>query len=209
MSFAGGMAGFGGGSIGGPPLAEASARPMRWRSTASPPARTSEEQGRAWLATLSAEEAVDVRARSPRPEPWPGLARRGLRSISRAVPLPDGARAAWTTTHLVHPLLSRRPGTGAVNWRSRDETRAWSGSVPATPRPSRRGELSIIFPTRRNLERLAQFASFAEAKAHAEAHEVRMIVPEIAQRDGREALTIPEDRGYPVTHEWLDRAMRG
>ena len=72
-----------------------------------------------------------------------------------------------------------------------------------------KGELSLIFPTRRNLERLAQFASFAEAKAHAEAHPVRMIVPQVAERDGRQALTIPDDLGYPVTHELLDRAMRG
>lgn len=71
------------------------------------------------------------------------------------------------------------------------------------------GELSVIFPTRRNLERLAQFASFAEARAHAEATPVRTIVPEIAERDGRRALTIPDDLGYPVTHELLDSAMRG
>lgn len=71
------------------------------------------------------------------------------------------------------------------------------------------GELSVIFPTRRNLERLAQFASFTEARAHAEAHPVRMIVPQIAERDGRRALTIPDDLGYPVTHEPLDSAMRG
>ena len=71
------------------------------------------------------------------------------------------------------------------------------------------GELSVIFPTRRNLERLAQFASFAEARAHAETTPVRMIVPQIADRDGRQALTIPDDLGYPVTHEVLDRAMRG
>lgn len=71
------------------------------------------------------------------------------------------------------------------------------------------GELPVIFPTRRNLERLAQFASFEEARRHAEATPVRMIVPEIAERDGRRALTIPDDLGYPVTHELLDTAMRG
>ncbi|HEU4820043.1 MAG TPA: NUDIX domain-containing protein [Qipengyuania sp.] len=71
------------------------------------------------------------------------------------------------------------------------------------------GELSVIFPTRRNLERLAQFASFAEARAHAEAYPVRTIVPQLAERDGRRALTIPEDLGYPVTYEPIDSAMRG
>ena len=72
-----------------------------------------------------------------------------------------------------------------------------------------KGELSLIFPTRRNLERLAQFASFAEAKAHAEATPVRLIVPQITERNGQQALTIPDDLGYPVTHELLDEAMRG
>ena len=71
------------------------------------------------------------------------------------------------------------------------------------------GELSLIFPTRRNLERLAQFASFAEARAHAEATPVRTIIPQVAERGGQQALTIPDDLGYPVTHELLDRAMRG
>lgn len=71
------------------------------------------------------------------------------------------------------------------------------------------GELSIIFPTRRNLERLALFGSFAEAKAQAEAIPVQLIVPRIDEVDGKPALTIPRDLGYPVTHEHLDSAMRG
>ena len=71
------------------------------------------------------------------------------------------------------------------------------------------GDVSIIYPTRRNLERLAQFASFAAAVADAEAHPIRPIAPEREIRDGREFLTIPEGLGYPVTAEPLDSAMRG
>lgn len=71
------------------------------------------------------------------------------------------------------------------------------------------GRVTIIFPTRRNLERLAQFGSFAEAQAHARAHPVRMITPWIEARDGREYLCIPDDLGYPITHEMLDAANRG
>ena len=67
----------------------------------------------------------------------------------------------------------------------------------------------LIFPTRRNLERLALFATFADARAQAAAIPATMIVPEIADRDGKPTLTIPADAGYPVTHEPLDRAMRG
>nr|WP_314446525.1 NUDIX domain-containing protein [uncultured Sphingomonas sp.] len=67
---------------------------------------------------------------------------------------------------------------------------------------------SAIFPTIRNLERLAQFASFAEARDHALAHPVETISPWIEERGGEPHLVIPDHLGYPVTAERLDRAMR-
>lgn len=72
-----------------------------------------------------------------------------------------------------------------------------------------RGEARIIFPTRRNLERLATFADFGAALAHAARHEARLIQPWIAERDGERHLCIPGDIGYPVTSETLGAAMRG
>lgn len=71
------------------------------------------------------------------------------------------------------------------------------------------GRCSVIFPTKRNLERLAAQDSFAAARAHAEAHEVRLITPFVEDRDGAKWLCIPEDAGYPVTAEKLDRLTRG
>ncbi|QGN56476.1 NUDIX hydrolase [Novosphingobium sp. Gsoil 351] len=71
------------------------------------------------------------------------------------------------------------------------------------------GKIMIIFPTRRNLERLARFASFAEARAHAEAIPARTITPSVEQRDGAAWLTIPADAGYPVTAEAMDSVARG
>ena len=71
------------------------------------------------------------------------------------------------------------------------------------------GRVRVIFPTRRNLERLAQFASFDAAVVDAKAHEVRAVTPWIETRDGREHLCIPDDLGYPVTSEPLASAMRG
>ena len=71
------------------------------------------------------------------------------------------------------------------------------------------GRARIIFPTRRNLERLAQFGSFADAVAHTAAHEIRTVTPWTETRDGVEHLCIPADLGYPVTSEALDRVMRG
>ena len=71
------------------------------------------------------------------------------------------------------------------------------------------GRATIIFPTRRNLERLAQFASFDEAAAHARAISIRTITPWTEQRDGHSYLCIPADLGYPVTAEPMREAQRG
>jgi 8-oxo-dGTP pyrophosphatase MutT (NUDIX family) len=66
----------------------------------------------------------------------------------------------------------------------------------------------IIFPTRRNLERLARFASIDEARDSAARHEVRKITPWVEERDGGRFVCIPEDAGYPVTAEPIETAMR-
>lgn len=70
------------------------------------------------------------------------------------------------------------------------------------------GRASIIFPTRRNLERLAQFDSFEGAVADAVAHPVRVVTPWIDQRPEGPILCIPADLGYPVTEEPIQTAKR-
>lgn len=67
---------------------------------------------------------------------------------------------------------------------------------------------AAIFPTIRNLERLAQFESFAQARDHALAHPIEIISPWIEERGGEPHLVIPDHLGYPVTAERLDRALR-
>ena len=71
------------------------------------------------------------------------------------------------------------------------------------------GEVKIIFPTRRNLERLAMLDSFDTARAHAAAHPVTTITPWIAAHEGKQHLCIPDGLGYPVTSETLTSAFRG
>jgi 8-oxo-dGTP pyrophosphatase MutT (NUDIX family) len=71
------------------------------------------------------------------------------------------------------------------------------------------GRAHAIFPTRRNLERLARFASIGEARADAERHQVRKITPWVEERGGRKWICIPEEIGYPVTAELFDTARRG
>jgi len=68
---------------------------------------------------------------------------------------------------------------------------------------------AIIFPTRRNLERLAICDSFAAACDHAARHEIRMITPWVEERDGEHWLRIPDDAGYPVSAEKLTSVTRG
>ena len=70
------------------------------------------------------------------------------------------------------------------------------------------GRAHAIFPTRRNLERLARFGSIAEARADAERHPTRKITPWVEEREGRPHVCIPDDAGYPVTSEPLETARR-
>ncbi len=66
------------------------------------------------------------------------------------------------------------------------------------------GHARMIFPTLRNVERLAQFDSHADAARHAMTTEIRTITP---WEDGG-FVCIPEGLGYPVTRVPVHRAMR-
>jgi 8-oxo-dGTP pyrophosphatase MutT (NUDIX family) len=70
------------------------------------------------------------------------------------------------------------------------------------------GRAKAIFPTRRNLERLARFASLDEARADAARHPVQRITPWVEEREGRRFVCIPEGIGYPVTAEPYESARR-
>jgi 8-oxo-dGTP pyrophosphatase MutT (NUDIX family) len=102
-------------------------------------------------------------------------------------------------------------GTGAVDVSidHSENTRLFWTSAQGALEAADRGEIKLIFPTRRNLERLALFGSFAEAKAQAEAIPVRTIVPRIDTSGDAPLLRIMEDAGYPVTAELLDSVARG
>jgi 8-oxo-dGTP pyrophosphatase MutT (NUDIX family) len=72
-----------------------------------------------------------------------------------------------------------------------------------------RGEARLIFPTRRNLERLAQHSSFDAIRADAIAHPIEPVTPWVEDRGGEKFITIPGHLGYPVTQERLDGLWRG
>lgn len=71
-----------------------------------------------------------------------------------------------------------------------------------------RGEATLLFPTRRVLERLAQQDAVADVLADAVRWPIRTITPWVEERDGGRFVCIPDDLGYPVTAEPADRAVR-
>jgi 8-oxo-dGTP pyrophosphatase MutT (NUDIX family) len=70
------------------------------------------------------------------------------------------------------------------------------------------GRAKAIFPTRRNLERLARFGSLLDAREDAARHPVRQITPWVEEWDGKRFVCIPEGIGYPVTSEPYESARR-
>lgn len=113
---------------------------------------------------------------------------------------------AFDTRFFLHDL-----GTGAVDVAidATENTHLFWASAARALELADAGEISVIFPTRRNLDRLALFASFAEARAQAEAFPVRTISPAQQERDGEMWLTIPDGHGYPVTAQRMATVKRG
>lgn len=83
----------------------------------------------------------------------------------------------------------------------------WLGAAAVLDRIAA-GQASAIFPTLRNLERLARFGSFAQAREDALAHPIETISPWVEEVGGEKWLRIPDHLGYPVTRERLTEAVR-
>lgn len=174
---------------------------------------TLEETGLAIAVTapVSADEARAARALLlEQGELAPVLARFGwnldlaaLVPFARWCPQWDGA---FDTRFYLADL-----GTGAVEVAvdATENTRLFWASAARALEMADSGETSVIFPTRRNLERLAQFASFAEARDHAAVTPIHTISPLRVERGGEMFLTIPEGLGYPVTAQSMSTVKRG
>ncbi|WP_404825251.1 NUDIX hydrolase [Pelagerythrobacter rhizovicinus] len=102
-------------------------------------------------------------------------------------------------------------GTGAVDIAvdATENTRLFWITARDALDAADRGEISVIFPTRRNLERLAQFDDFDAALSDCAAHPPRTIVPFFEEHDGEGWICIPDDAGYPITRERLRGLSRG
>ena len=84
----------------------------------------------------------------------------------------------------------------------------WITAADALER-ERRGEAQLIFPTRRNLERLAQHGRYEAILADARSHPLEPITPWVEEVDGEKFITIPDQLGYPIVREPLEGLWRG
>ena len=71
------------------------------------------------------------------------------------------------------------------------------------------GEVSVIFPTRRNLEKLSQADDFEGFSSYSRKFPVELVTPWLEEREGESYLCIPGHLGYPVTSESFERVRRG
>ncbi|MBS0334914.1 MAG: NUDIX hydrolase [Proteobacteria bacterium] len=69
------------------------------------------------------------------------------------------------------------------------------------------GERKVIFPTRMNLQLLAEAASAADAVGRAAARTLVTVQPKVEQREGGQVLTLPPDAGYGAVAEPLENVM--
>lgn len=84
----------------------------------------------------------------------------------------------------------------------------WTSAAEMLASAARR-EVKVIFPTKRNLERLASVPQFQAAHAHAHAYSVQLIQPFSEIVDGVEYYCIPDNMGYPITRQIMKDALRG
>jgi 8-oxo-dGTP pyrophosphatase MutT (NUDIX family) len=116
--------------------------------------------------------------------------------------------ARWLPLGLSHRIFDTRfylaRGDGDPVADGQENVRAFW----ARPADVLAGAGRLIFPTRRNLERLATYPTVDAAFDDARAWPVRTITPWTEVRGGIDHLCIPDDLGYPVTAEPMAAVQR-
>jgi len=128
----------------------------------------------------------------------------GLIPFTRWMPAFKHARRFDTLFYLVRAPEGEWPPTPQPG---ECEAAEWASAADLLERIGH-GEDSAIFPTKRNLERLAQHGNLEAAIEDARSHSLDTIVPWIEDIDGEPNVRIPADRGYPVISEPLATAFR-
>ncbi|GGB15432.1 NUDIX hydrolase [Sphingomonas metalli] len=126
------------------------------------------------------------------------------------------AFARWCPAHRLARVFDTRfyitalpPAAPAASVDGTENVRLiWTSATAALAAAEAR-RASLVYPTRRNLERLAQFGSFEDAARDAKRFPVERIVPVIEERGAIPHLCIPEGLGYPVTAVPVSDTERG
>ncbi len=106
--------------------------------------------------------------------------------------------------------MARLPGgTAAARVDATENVRLFWATAQSVIDDADAGKVRIIFPTRRNLERLAMLGTFEAALAQVRVTRAEKITPVIETRGDAQYLCIRDDCGYPVTAEILSSALRG
>jgi 8-oxo-dGTP pyrophosphatase MutT (NUDIX family) len=102
-------------------------------------------------------------------------------------------------------------GTGAVDITvdATENTRLFWASARRSLEMAAAGEITLIFPTKRNVERLALSDSFAAACEHAAQFPLDVLHAYRQVHDGEDWLMMPDGYGYPVLGEPLRIVRRG
>ena len=102
-------------------------------------------------------------------------------------------------------------GTGAVDIAvdATENTHLFWASAARSLEMAENGEITLIFPTKRNIERLALSDSFAAACDHAAQFPLDVLHAYMEMRDGEDWLMLPDGYGYPILGEPMRQVMRG
>lgn len=219
MAFAGGAAVFPGGAVDPADAAYARALGLDGRDGAARIAavrETIEEAGLAVGCGNGACAATRGRALREALRAGTGLAEAAQRlrvafdfaalvPFARWCPAPDAPHRRFDTRFYLAPAPA---GDGAATPDGGETTGlAWRTAAEMLDRAAA-GRARVIFPTRRNLERLAQFDTAEALFADARARPVRLVMPWVERRAGVDHVCIPEDAGYPVTAEPVGRSAQ-
>ena len=69
------------------------------------------------------------------------------------------------------------------------------------------GERKVIFPTRMNLQLLAEASGADDCVARSRSRRLVTVEPQIQDRENGKVLVLPPDAGYGLVEEPLERVM--
>ncbi|WP_375381373.1 NUDIX domain-containing protein [uncultured Sphingomonas sp.] len=174
---------------------------------------TLEEAGLPIGLDVAPDRVAPLRAALAAGEPFADALTRAHATLApeRLVPF-----ARWLPAHHMSRIfdtrfyLARLPsGAPAATVDGTENDRLFWASAHEVLAQADAGAATLIYPTRRNLERMALFGTFDEAVANARAHRIETISPWEEERGGERWLCIPEGLGYPITAQRMAEAVRG